>query len=265
MPLFLRVIVCEVISWFFLRARRTMWHATVCVCIDSDTIFEECAILKWINATFLNQSKQYILFMLFILRIVATLGVGIAKLHILFLIISVDHVTWNGFAIDMCIPLLRTYFKAILNEIFQMACLTQHIEQISIQNRINSILARSLCSIHPQAIIMIGDFLISTLQELQRSSWFQLIPYFHHFASLGTTSMMIMVRVQFNFISFSRNSGGEVWQFDQHFLSLDGFLANGVWANECAKYAHRVYVRVWVYLQINPSRKFTLAWTDKTQ
>lgn len=66
MPLFLRVIVCEVISWFFLRARRTMWHATVCVCIDSDTIFEECAILKWINATFLNQSKQYILFMLFI-------------------------------------------------------------------------------------------------------------------------------------------------------------------------------------------------------
>lgn len=76
MPLFLRVIVCEVISWFFLRARRTMWHATVCVCIDSDTIFEECAILKWINATFLNQSKQYILFMLFILRIVATLGVS---------------------------------------------------------------------------------------------------------------------------------------------------------------------------------------------
>lgn len=76
MPLFLRVIVCEVISWFFLRARHTMWHATVCVCIDSDTIFEECAILKWINATFLNQSKQYILFMLFILRIVATLGVS---------------------------------------------------------------------------------------------------------------------------------------------------------------------------------------------
>lgn len=132
-------------------------------------------------------------------------------------------------------------------------------------NRINSILARSLCSIHPQAIIMIEDFLISTLQELQRSSWFQLIPYFHHVASLGTISMMIMVWVQFNFISFSRNSGGEVWQFDQHFRSLDGFLANGVWANECAKYAHRVCVRVWVYLQINPSRKFTLAWTDKTQ
>lgn len=62
-PLFLCVIVCvsaiQVIWWIFLHASRR--HATMRA-YSCDTIFEECAILKRTNATFLNQSKQYTIY-----------------------------------------------------------------------------------------------------------------------------------------------------------------------------------------------------------
>lgn len=190
-PLFLCVIVCKVISWFFLHAsRRTVWHATRRVYLwhnfrrMCDSQMDKCHVSESIKA------NVYYIYA----PNCGNAWRGHCKIaHFIF-----DHFSGPCHTKWLCNRYVHSIFAHVFQSNFKWEFSdgsppyrAQWVNINPKSNRIESNLARSALSTH-SAIIVIRDFLIKTLYELQRSSWFQLIPYFHQVASHYTTSTMMM-------------------------------------------------------------------------